>query len=70
MRDVNSRGGELVGAVRRRMVSPGGEDVGGARGIDELEEEAHGVFNPDEVALVGDFQREYGSVVVGEVAVV
>ena len=51
------------------MVSPGGEDLSGARGVDELEEEAQGVFNPDEVAVVGDFQREYGAAVVGEVSV-
>lgn len=52
------------------MVSPRGEDVGRAGGVDELEEKAQGVFNPDEVAVVGDFQREYGAVVVGEVSLV
>jgi hypothetical protein len=52
------------------MVSPGREDVGGAGGVDELEEEAHGVLDPGEVAFVGDFQWNYGAAVVGEVSVI
>ena len=70
MRDIDGRGGEFVGAVRVMRVRFWSERESRIRGVDELEEEAQGVLDADEVALVGDFQWEYGGAVGCEVSVV